>query len=54
MKLDRPNINTQPTFMRYFVCFEAMSIGFVEGCRPFIGVDRCHLKGKYGGIITLF
>ncbi|KAH9681171.1 SWIM-type domain-containing protein [Citrus sinensis] len=22
-----------------------------NGCRPFIGVDRCHLKGKYGGVL---
>jgi hypothetical protein len=23
--------------------------GFINGCRPFIGVDGCHLKTKYGG-----
>ncbi|KAH9781524.1 SWIM-type domain-containing protein [Citrus sinensis] len=25
--------------------------GFQEGCRPFIGIDGCHLKGPYRGIL---
>ncbi|XP_056688620.1 uncharacterized protein [Spinacia oleracea] len=25
--------------------------GFLGGCRPLIGVDGCHLKGNYGGIL---
>ncbi|KAI8535441.1 hypothetical protein RHMOL_Rhmol10G0174400 [Rhododendron molle] len=25
------------------------SKGFIEGCRPIIGVDGCHLKGPHGG-----
>jgi hypothetical protein len=25
----------------------------VQGCRPFIGVDGCHLKTKYGGILLI-
>ncbi|XP_042509126.1 uncharacterized protein LOC122084755 [Macadamia integrifolia] len=25
--------------------------GFVKGCRLLIGVDDCHLKGRYGGIL---
>lgn len=24
--------------------------GFFEWCRPFIGVDGCHLKGLYSGV----
>ncbi|TXG72109.1 hypothetical protein EZV62_000688 [Acer yangbiense] len=35
----------QPTFQRMFLSFEAQKFGFLEGCRPFIGVDGCHLKG---------
>ncbi|XP_042496943.1 uncharacterized protein LOC122075840 [Macadamia integrifolia] len=34
-----------------FICFEACKVGFVNGCRPFIGLDGCHLKGKYGDIL---
>ena len=28
-----------------------MKKGFRNGCRPFIGVDGCHLKGPYGGVL---
>ncbi|KAK2654283.1 hypothetical protein Ddye_014139 [Dipteronia dyeriana] len=38
-------------FQRIFVCFEAQKRGFLEGCKPFIGIDGCHLKGPYGGVI---
>ena len=24
-------------------------MGFLAGCRPFIGLDACHLKNKLGG-----
>jgi len=23
--------------------------GFLRGCRPFVGLDGCHLKGRFGG-----
>ena len=29
------------------MCFEAMRKIFVEGCRPFIRLDGCHLKGNF-------
>lgn len=32
-----------------FVCFETIKTGFLDGCRPFVGLDGCHLKGSYGG-----
>ena len=47
MHLDRLHITQNPTFKRFFVCFEAMRKGFVEGCRPFIRLDGCHLKGNF-------
>ncbi|KAK2642842.1 hypothetical protein Ddye_024605 [Dipteronia dyeriana] len=31
--------------------FQALKQGFLEGCRPFIGLDGCHLKGPYGGVL---
>ncbi|KAK1268757.1 hypothetical protein QJS04_geneDACA013777 [Acorus gramineus] len=37
------------SFQRFFVCFKASSSGFINGCRPFIGLDGCHLKSKYLG-----
>ncbi|TXG73517.1 hypothetical protein EZV62_002096 [Acer yangbiense] len=36
---------------RMFVSFEAQRKGFLKGCRPFLGLDGCHLKGPYGGIL---
>ncbi|GAV56914.1 LOW QUALITY PROTEIN: hypothetical protein CFOL_v3_00453, partial [Cephalotus follicularis] len=38
-------------FKRVFVCYEAMKTGFFEGCRPFIGLDGCHLKWPFGGLL---
>ncbi|KAG8374595.1 hypothetical protein BUALT_Bualt10G0011700 [Buddleja alternifolia] len=38
-------------FLRLYVCFSACKKGFLEGCRPIIGVDGCHLKGPHKGII---
>ncbi|TXG52551.1 hypothetical protein EZV62_021720 [Acer yangbiense] len=40
-----------PTFHRLFLSFEAQKQGFLEGCRPFIGLDGCHLKGPCGGVL---
>ena len=41
----------QPTFHRMFLSFQAQKLGFLNGCRPFIGVDGCHLKGPHGGVL---
>ena len=45
-----PSLNPlRPRFERLFVCLEAWKSGFVNGCRPFIGLDGCHMKGVDGG-----
>ncbi|KAK4407317.1 Eukaryotic translation initiation factor 3 subunit I [Sesamum angolense] len=41
----------QRKFSKFFVCFDALRQGFLSGCRPVIGVDGCHLKGPYGGVL---
>ncbi|XP_058747011.1 uncharacterized protein LOC131620001 [Vicia villosa] len=46
-----PRINQNPIFKRFFVCLNAMKNGFVKGCRPWFGIDGCHLKGPYGGVL---
>ncbi|KAF8389226.1 hypothetical protein HHK36_025919 [Tetracentron sinense] len=51
IQYDRISLSVNPTFKRFFICFEAMKSGFLEGCRPFIGLDGCHLKGPYGGVL---
>ncbi|KAF8393878.1 hypothetical protein HHK36_020076 [Tetracentron sinense] len=51
IEYDWLSLNVNPIFKRFFICFEAMKKGFLEGCRPFIGLDGCHLKGPYGGVL---
>jgi hypothetical protein len=46
-----PKINKNPEFKRFFVCLNAMKTGFVKGCRPWFGIDGCHLNGPYGGVL---
>ncbi|CAA2939496.1 Hypothetical predicted protein [Olea europaea subsp. europaea] len=36
-------------FRGIYVCIEACKKGFLQGCRRFVDVDGCFLKGKYGG-----
>ena len=40
-----------PYFERLYICLESYKMGFLVGCRPFIGLDACHLKNKLGGAI---
>ncbi|PKA56498.1 hypothetical protein AXF42_Ash015271 [Apostasia shenzhenica] len=39
------------TFQRFFLSFKACVEGFIKGCRPLIGLNACHLKGKYLGML---
>ena len=49
LSTNRPQPHLQPLFGRFYVCLDACKRGFLDGCRPFIGVDGCHLKGQYPG-----
>ena len=49
MKVDKPNQDLPPKFRRLYVSLVAMKRGFLEGCRPIIGVDECSLKGPFKG-----
>ncbi|CAL8999522.1 unnamed protein product [Prunus brigantina] len=44
-------VGGQAIFLRMYVCFAGCRQGFLDGCRPVIGVDRCHVKGPYPGQI---
>ena len=46
-EIKRPRRTLCPLFQRLYVYLDACKKGFVA-CRPFIGVDACHLKGHYG------
>lgn len=45
--------NQQPTihFDRFVLSFPALRDGFKLGCRPFIGIDGCYVKGPFKGIL---
>ncbi|XP_058209544.1 uncharacterized protein LOC131322295 [Rhododendron vialii] len=47
-KKDMNGITTYK-FERMYICWIALKKGFIEGCRPIIGVDGCHLKGPHCG-----
>lgn len=38
-------------FKGFFLSFPALKVGYLTGCRPFIGLDGCHLKGPYRGVL---
>lgn len=38
-------------FKRMYICLKAVKLGFLAGCRPFIGVDGCHLSGLNSGVL---
>ena len=42
---------SQPKFKRMYVRLNAQKVGFLSGCRPFIGLDGFHIKHKFGGQI---
>jgi hypothetical protein len=36
-------------FQRLYVCLDGCKKGFLDDCRPIIGLDTCHLKGAVVG-----
>nr|GMC89470.1 uncharacterized protein LOC109174707 [Ipomoea batatas] len=55
MKVDEDfTISGTSSFMTLYICYAACREGFLAGCRPFIGLDGCHLKGcqKGGQLLT--
>ena len=38
-------------FQRFMVSFLGFRYGLKEGCRSFIGLDGCHLKGPFEGVL---
>ncbi|GAA0163763.1 hypothetical protein LIER_19554 [Lithospermum erythrorhizon] len=41
------------SFQRHFVSFQACIFGFLNACRPLLGLDRTYLKSKYLGTLLL-
>ncbi|XP_038987745.1 uncharacterized protein LOC120103904 [Phoenix dactylifera] len=51
VKLKLDMVGDKHYFHHFFICLRACSTGFLAGCRPFIGLDGRHLKGKYRGVM---
>ena len=45
------SVGEPPHFKRIFICLQACAQGFMQGCRGIVGLDGCHLKGPFGGIM---
>ncbi|KAL2246245.1 UNVERIFIED_CONTAM: hypothetical protein Sindi_2892700 [Sesamum indicum] len=44
-------VDADQKFDKFYVCFGALKNGFNGGCRQVVGVDGCHLKGPFGGVL---
>ncbi|OIW13812.1 hypothetical protein TanjilG_31701 [Lupinus angustifolius] len=44
---------TDNCFQRLFISFQACIYGFLNACRPLLGLDRTYLKSKYLGTLLL-
>ncbi|XP_071704018.1 uncharacterized protein [Rutidosis leptorrhynchoides] len=42
----------QKRFLHFFYFILCLSNGFLSGCRPYISLDACHLKGKFNGVLA--
>ncbi|XP_058726822.1 uncharacterized protein LOC131598214 [Vicia villosa] len=53
MNIQTPGPGLLPRFERCYLCFDGTKKALKLACRPFIGLDGCHLKHKYGGILLI-
>ncbi|XP_019181684.1 PREDICTED: uncharacterized protein LOC109176748 [Ipomoea nil] len=51
LKTSRVTPDSPCVFQRIYVCFDALRMGFLDGCRKIIGLDGCFLKGLLKGEI---
>ena len=43
------NENAKSKFKRMYIRYNVQKVGFLGGYRPFVGLDGCHLKGRFSG-----
>ena len=49
LQTEMENKDAKLKFKRIYIRYNAQKIDFLGGCRPFVGLDGCHLKGRFGG-----
>ncbi|KAI3738295.1 hypothetical protein L2E82_28319 [Cichorium intybus] len=52
VEIDFDVVGDKKLFKRFFISLAACSKGFLLGCRPYISLDACHLKGKFNGVLA--
>nr|GEV82222.1 transposase, MuDR, MULE transposase domain protein [Tanacetum cinerariifolium] len=51
IKIEHIGTGIQPYFKRMYVCLAAVREGFLDGCRKYLGLDGCFLKGVVKGML---
>ena len=49
LQTEMENENAKPKFKRMYIRYNAQKFDFLGGCKPFVRLDGCHLKGRFGG-----
>ena len=49
LQTEMENENAEPKFKRMYIRYNAQKVGFLGGCKPFVGLNGCHLKGRFDG-----
>ena len=49
LQTEMENQNAEPKFKKMYIKYNDQKVSFLGGCRPFVGLDGCHLKGRFGG-----
>ncbi|XP_071922607.1 uncharacterized protein [Coffea arabica] len=50
-KIEGTHAESYSKLPKHAELFRAQKLGFLEGCRPFVGFDGCFLKGPFGGVL---
>ena len=49
LQTEMENENAKLKFKTMYIRYNTQKVSFLSGCIPFIGLDGCHLKGRFGG-----
>ncbi|KAL7603764.1 hypothetical protein Lser_V15G16050 [Lactuca serriola] len=52
VEIDLQIVGEKKHFLHFFISLTACSKGLLAGCRPCIGLDACHLKGEFNGVLA--
>ncbi|GKD13639.1 transposon protein, mutator sub-class [Tanacetum coccineum] len=53
IEIEHVGTGIPPYFTRMYVCLAAVREGFLDGCRRYLGLDGCFLKGVVKGMLLI-